>query len=268
MPAKPGKEQYLIGRFLRAYEHGSWSDAALDWLDERQDGAVELVATRHADGVTLAIEHTIVQPHPQEKEDFAKFVRTFPHNIDDPSLEVESGFLYVNVPLGALQRGSDWKAVAQSVLDSIRRDKDSIPEGDSELGCLCGSREFVLKTRLVKDRSSRKGKTIIRRYGDFDLAGTVRTALATKLPKLVRTPAMRRLLMLERDQWQLDPVALAKEVELCRPEFPTMASVDEFWIAETHEDRRIALFEPVLPGRGYAPVYFFVGDKLERSPGY
>lgn len=268
MPSKPGKEHYLIARFLRAYEHGSWTDAELDWLDESQDGAVELVAKRRSDGVTLAIEHTVIQPHPQEKEDFAKFKRTFSADIKDPSLEIPHGFLYVDVPFGALQRGADWTAVAKCVLAAIRLNKDSIPDGRSQLRCAAGGRDFVLQTRLVRDPSSPSGKTIIRRYGEFDLASTVRTALATKLPKLVRTPAMRRLLMLERDQWHVDHTALATEIDVCRPGFPEMASVDEIWIAETHEERRIVLFDPVLPGRGYGPVYTFTGDDLHRYPGY
>ena len=268
MPSKPGKERYLIARFLKAYEHGSWADAELDWLDERQDGAVELVAKRSSDGLTLAIEHTVIQPHPQEKEDFAKFRRTFPADITDPTLEIPHGFLYVDVPFGALQRGTDWSTLAECIYAAIRLNKDSIPDGQSELRCASGGRDFVLKTRLVKDPSSPSGKTIIRRYGDFDLASTVRTALATKLPKLVRTPAVRHLLMLERDQWHVDHTAIAAEIEACRPGFPEIAYVDEIWIAETHEERRIALFDPVLPGRGYAPVYTFTGDDLHRSPGY
>ena len=268
MPSKRGKEHSLIARFLKAYEHGSWTDAELDWLDERQDGAVELVATRRSDRVTLAIEHTVIQPHPQEKEDFAKFKRTFPADITDPSLEIPHCFLYVDVPFGALQRGTDWTAVAECVLAAIRLNKGSLPDGRSELRCASGGRDFVLQTRLVRDPSSRSGKTIIRRYGDFDLASTVRTALATKLPKLVRTTAMRRLLMLERDQWHVDHTALAAEIEACRSGFPAMASVDEIWIAETHEERRVVLFDPVLPGRGYGPVYTFTGDDLHRSPRY
>lgn len=135
MPSKHGKEHYLIARFLKAYEHGSWADAELDWLDERQDGAVELVAKRGSDGVTLAIEHTVIQPHPQEKEDFAKFRRTFPADITDPTLEIPHGFLYVDVPFGALQRGTDWSTLAERILAAIRLNKDSIPDGQSELRC-------------------------------------------------------------------------------------------------------------------------------------
>src|SRR5436190_19906602 len=105
MPAKPGKEHYLITRFLRAYEQGDWADAEFDWVDEHQDGAVELVARRPSDGVTLAIEHTVIQPRPEEKEDFAMFSRSFPADISDPSLEIPHAFLFVDVPFGALQKG-------------------------------------------------------------------------------------------------------------------------------------------------------------------
>jgi hypothetical protein len=268
MPSKTGKEHYLIGRFVRAYERGSWADAEIDWPDEHHDGAVDLVATRSGDGATLAIEHTVVQPHPQEKEDFARFAQVFPTYVADPSLEIPHCFLYVDVPLGALPKGSDWTAIAKSVLSAIRQKKNGLPDGRSELRCTTDGGEIVLQMHLVRDRSIRSGKTVIRRYGQFDMASTVKTALKRKVPKLAGTRAAKRLLMLERDQWHVDHAALAREIEVCRPDFPAMASVDEIWIAETHESRRIVLFDPVLPGRSYAPVYTFVGDELYRAPGY
>ena len=57
MPAKPGKEQPLLKRFISVYEKLTWAEADCDWVDEREDGAVELIA-RRSDGATLAIEHT------------------------------------------------------------------------------------------------------------------------------------------------------------------------------------------------------------------
>ena len=48
----------------------------VDWVDEHENGAVELIA-RKSDGTTLAIEHTLIQPYPLEKEDFARFDRAF-----------------------------------------------------------------------------------------------------------------------------------------------------------------------------------------------
>ena len=74
MPAKPGKEQLLLKRFISAYEEGTWAEADCDWVDEREDGAVELIAKRSKGSSiglstpilssTLAIEHTLIQPYP------------------------------------------------------------------------------------------------------------------------------------------------------------------------------------------------------------
>jgi hypothetical protein len=269
MPAKQGKERSLLTRFLLAYEKGTWADAKLDWVDERLDGAVELVATRQSDGSTLAIEQTVIQPHPREKEDFARFDRAFTAHLGDPSLRLTDSFLYVDIPMDTLQRGEDWPAVAREVCDCIRGKKESIPEGWSELRCVTTTgRELVLQTRRIKDPGAKEYLTIIRRYGDFDLPTTVRTALETKLPKLAGTSAQRRLLMLERDQWHVDHSAIAEQLVAQRLDLPLLASVDEIWIAETHDNRHTVLFDPVLPGKGYAPVYTFNGDELHRSPGY
>ena len=104
------------------------------------------------------------------------------------------------------------------------------------------------------------GLTLIRRYGPFDLSSTIRTALEKKLPKLVATEADKRILMLERDQWHVDPAAIAAELECLRDCFPKLALVDEIWIAETHHNRHFVLFDPVRPDRSYAPVFAFDGD--------
>ena len=257
-------------RFVRAYEQGTWSGASFDWLDERVDGAVELVATRATDGATLAIEHTVIQPHPKEKEDFARFRRSSLGKDDrDPSIEIPQSFLYVNIPIGTLHPGQDWDAVADVVRECIRAHKNSIPEGRSELLCRVNGTVIQLQVQLVRDLRQNSCRTIIRRYGNFDLSATVRTALENKLPKLVATVAQKHLLMLERDQWQLSHESVAAEIEGLRSDFPLLQSVDEIWIAETHDNGAIVLFEPVVHGRRYAPVYTFHGETLlHASRGY
>jgi hypothetical protein len=262
MPAKPGKEQSLLRRFLSVYEGDSWADADCDWLDERLDGAVELVAVRKSDGMTLAIEHTLIQPYPREKEDFARFHAAFLRGEGDPSLIEPGAALYVNVPAGALQPGDDWNATAERVWDCIRRNKHTIPDEWSRLDCpISSGRTLTLQVNRVP-MTDDPGLTLIRRYGDFDLAGTVGTALETKLPKLAATKAQRRMLVLERDQWQVDHGRIAAELDRRRQGCPLLRSVDEIWIAETHEAGRIVLFDHVRPEHKYAPIYTFVGERL------
>ena len=233
MPAKPGKEQLLLERFISAYEKDTWSEAHCDWVDEHEDGAVELIA-RKSDGTTLAIEHTLIQPYPLEKEDFARFDRAFLHGDRDRSLEIPETVLYVNVPGGTLQRGEDWGIVAIAVNDCIRRSKETLPEGYSDLACpIVEGKTITLQIRRQRT-PGHDGRTLIRRYGPFDLSSTIRTALEKKLPKLIATKADKRIVMLERDQWHVDPTAIAAELEYLRGDFPQLGLVDEIWIAETH----------------------------------
>jgi len=60
MPTECRREHTLIELFLSAYEHNSWVHCRRDWLEMKEDGAVEVLATR-SDRKTLAIEHTLIQ---------------------------------------------------------------------------------------------------------------------------------------------------------------------------------------------------------------
>jgi len=262
MPAKAGKERPLLERFISVYECDSWRHAHLDWLDERIDGAVELLASR-GDGSSLAIEHTVIQPHPREKEDFARFRLAFGSADADTTLWVSGKYIYVDIPLGVLERGGDWGQLAGDVLAFIRDQKDRFPDDRSTQECvLSDGRSIALRVNVVVD-SGKECRTLIRRYGDFDLAASVSQALVAKLPKLSRTLASKRILMLERDQWQLSNEAIAAEVKLQRPRFPLLADVHEIWLAETHENGDIVLFVQATGQTPNMAEYCFAGRALQ-----
>jgi hypothetical protein len=262
VPALEGKEHSLLTRFLSVYEGDTWRDAHLDWLEERFDGAVELLATRRSDRTTLAIEHTVIQPYDQEKSDYARFKRAFQRRPHDRTLDLPECILSVDVPAGLLQPRTDWSAIAEAVFRCIRAKSVTLQDGPSVLTCDLGDGTAMrLQAHLVRVPGA-EGSTIVRRYGPFDVTGTVRTALAKKLPKLTATSANRRLLMLERDQWHLSHEDIGLAIEEHRPAFPQLQSVDEVWIAETHENRNLVLFAPVKPDRAYAPVFAFSGNNL------
>jgi hypothetical protein len=90
--------------FLSAYENDAWKNAALDWVEEKQDGAVEVVATR-ADGTTLALEHTLIQPFVGEKFDSERFMKAFARIEKNPALVVPARSLDVIIPVGASSLG-------------------------------------------------------------------------------------------------------------------------------------------------------------------
>src|SRR6266487_41162 len=66
-----------------------------------------------------------------------------------------------------------------------------------------------------------------------DLDSIVEKALRTKVPKLIGTPADKRILLLERDQIGLGDGQVYREVVKLAPQFPDLARVDEIWIANT-----------------------------------
>ena len=61
-------ERPLIQMFLAGYEQGVWKDATLNSVEETQENAVEVIATR-SDGKTLALEHTLIELFVGEKYD-------------------------------------------------------------------------------------------------------------------------------------------------------------------------------------------------------
>ena len=117
MPAKPGRdEQVFIRLFVSAYENFAWVGSKIDPLDEQVDGAVEALVTR-ADGQTLAIEHTLIEPFVGDKRDYAVFERAFLSIEDDESLAVPDTGTIVYVPVGILdgQKPSKQNVIVDSI---------------------------------------------------------------------------------------------------------------------------------------------------------
>jgi hypothetical protein len=227
------REYELIQTFLSAYEDNSWANCTCDWLDKRKDGQPECLAQR-PDGKTLVIEHTLIQPFLEDKEDFARSER-FQRIEADKSLIIPERIIYVDVPAGALQKGYSWDAVVKSVHEWLQANIASFPEGMSQHICpVSGVRkasDLCLQVRVIF--SPGPGVLLIRRYGDTRLGEVVEKALKEKLPKLVRTDADKRILLLERDQFTLNEQSIYDEIEQHRAMFPDLAKVDEIWFAET-----------------------------------
>ena len=241
------REYDLIQVFLSAYEHHSWATATLDWLDQRHDGAPECLATR-ADGKTLAIEHTHIQPFVHDKADFARSKR-FQHIEADPSLIMPGRIIFVYLPVGALPTGSLWEAIITRFHTWLHTNIAVFPEGLSQPRCpISGVQKATDLQLLVRvDRVAEPGgKLLIRRYGDIRLDEVIEKALRTKLPKLARTTADTRMLLLERDPFTLAPLHIYDAIEQQRAVFPDLADVQEIWIVEAPgftTDHQCAYFE-------------------------
>lgn len=239
MPVRSPKERPLLEMLLSEYENGAWRNAAPDWVEERMDGAVEVIATR-SDGQTLAIEHTIVQPFVGEKSDSNAFMQAFGCIEKNPDLLVVERSMTVVIPVGAIPKGYNWKEAGADLLAWLKANHTTVPmQGEasftvpvapsSKLGPL--QLPIVLQTMHMPGYA---GSTVISRGSmPKTLPEIVEEALSRKLPKLVRTVADRRILLVEREQIGLSDMQIIREIERLAPKFPDLKDIHEIWIVET-----------------------------------
>jgi hypothetical protein len=254
MPTLPRHDYELIDLFLSAYEQDSWKGCKKDWLETKQDRAIELLATRSSDNATLAIEHTLIEPFVGEKEDFVQFSPLLEIEKDQ-SLTIPGHAIYVDVPVGALRKKSRPRKLSPNLIvvgvqDWLKANLRSLPLGRSQHTCHIqatdGSVSVVLplKTRVVPLRQG-KARLLVRRWvGDWNCGDCVEKALRNKLPKLVNTKASKRILLLERDNMRLSEDMILEEIKKRKATFPELAKVNEIWLAETlaYETEKIVYF--------------------------
>ncbi len=242
------REDPFIKLFLSAYENGSWANAALvkpDALD-RTNPAVDQIATRKADGKTLAIEHTIIEPFVGEKEDFAFFEAAFLEIEKDESLPIPGRWVQVFVPVGIMQNQPKKiarVAIVESIHRWIRANLRVVQEGASKCRCMIkgipGKPPFDITLNLKVaplQRGSAVGTGIVhvrRQQLDDSLNRVIEKALRKKVTKLANTAVDKRILLLERQHMNLYPESILAEIEQQRSAFPELANVHEIWILET-----------------------------------
>ena len=241
------REDPFIKLFLSAYEDNSWADAEMSKPDaiDRQNPAVDMLATRKADGTTLAVEHTIIEPFVGDKQDFASFGPAFLACEQDHSLLMPGRWLEVFVPVGTLRKQTPVArdAIVRAVHEWIRVNRLTLPDGRGKYQCkvanVPGNRSFEISlnvrvTPLKRGPADEPGVLHVRRQQmDVNLGDVVERSLRKKLPKLANTKSDRRILLLERQHMNLLPEMMLQEIHGRRAVFPELSSVDEMWIIET-----------------------------------
>jgi hypothetical protein len=182
----------LIDLFLSVYDGGTWAGSlsATDRPESRVDRAVEVVATRKSDGLQLAIEHTLIEPFVGDKSDYHGHFKSVQQRLRaDASLRLPGFALFLDLPVGALPRKSDWQSIADEIGAWLRTEHASFTDRIGERPCPClhhPSLELMVQVRKMPlgDRA-RSFPVIVARYGDPHLDESVDKALRNKLSKLV-----------------------------------------------------------------------------------
>lgn len=236
MPTSNRAENALISLFLSAYENDSWRDSIQVPLDEIEDGAPEIHATRRSDGKTLVIEHTLIQPFDAHKQEFAR-LQSIRSIEQDQSLVTPGRSILVYIAAGVLQKGIDWQSVKKAIRDWLASNVRSLKDGDTRHRVKVDSSTEIALLARVHELKNRAG---LLRFGidgshlpDGSLRQVVEKALRTKLKKLLKYSADKRILLLERDEFTLPETAILTEIGRLRPSFPDLNKIDEIWFAET-----------------------------------
>ncbi len=277
MPTTRRSENEIIRLFVSAYENDAWKDATLTFPDEVEDGAIDGYAER-SDGAALAIEHTVVEPFVGDIADQSEMLSLFPLIEHDRSLLVPGICIRLFVPVGAfhLQKPPVREAIVRAVHDWLRINRLLIPMGDSKHTCsvrgILGKPDVDITLTLKVVAVPGQGKLHVRRLQVADTFGNViERMLARKLPKLVKSAAHKRILLLERRHMNLFPERIHQEIEKHRAMFPSLRDVHEIWIAEKipfpHEKEGDVGFELWEGGKLIRSFDFIDGELFERSEG-
>ena len=271
MPIKAEpKERPIIRMLLSACDNGAWQSTDLDWVEEKQDGTVEVIATR-VDGIRLALEHTLIQPFVGEKFDSEVFMRAFGRIEKNAALTVPERLLDVIIPVSAIPKGYDWDEVGQDLLNWLQAHHAAAPrEGEASyvvpVAAKARNGPLALSVTLrTMHLPGMAGSCLIARDKmPGTLEAIVEKALRTKIPKLVATAAEKRLLLLERDQIAFSDSQIYAQIVKIGPSFPDLARIDEIWMANTAilSSERWASFA-LMDGRGLVELLIFENGALK-----
>ena len=269
MPTSKRREDAIIKLFVSAYEDCAWKDSHIVWLDRAKDGAVEALVIR-PDGKTLAIEHTLIESFVGEREDLERS-KIFQDIEGDPALRQVDRIVHIDVPRGALPKGTPWNAIVTCVQRWLQANLAQLREGEGFHDCrIAGSgigSPFTMRLHIkVINSKGSVGGPLIRRWGPTNVDATVKKALTAKLPKLAKTPAAVRILLLERNQFSLSEARIWQEILRTAADFPLLGKIAEIWFAET-------VFYDVSTNpnwRGYLGFNQYAGDeaRLVASMGF
>ena len=228
------REQDLIQAWLECYNSSTGrSFEVTEWPDlvVRDAKSIDAVA-RETGGLTVAIEHTLLQPFTGETEDAARFKKVLGGLHKRSDVAVRDYQDRLSISIGAIPKGVNWEAVG----DVVERWYVSAAPG-FDVGVSAHPIPgvgFDLEIRVVRNRVPGPGKVFAaRQMPDESVHEVVRRALKDKLPKLVSAHADFRILLLEQNVPARGAREVGEAIEALRADFPALVTVSQVWCADT-----------------------------------
>lgn len=225
-------DKELVGKFLKGLNCETGSTFHVDCHPDevnRQSQAVDALAIDN-NGSLLDIEHTLIQPFENEKDETHKLFRRIFVPLEN--LQGVPEFMIVLwFPVGRVPKGADYEEVAKGVRGWVESNKDSLPIGRSRQTITAIPFDLCIMVDKHRDPS---GQIYVGRCSvPQNFTNVVEKALSNKLEKLAGTIADKRILLFEEDNLPHLNSQIEKSLLSLKDSFPRIGEIDEVWQAIT-----------------------------------
>lgn len=227
-------DKQVVRFFLPGYARWSGADfVSVVYPDEqvRDLPAVDAIATERS-GRTVAVEHSILQPFPGQKESLHERLEKVFEPLKQKAVPGRN--IMLTVPSDSVKRGQDWGRVAAEVDAWFERVRASFPYGWS-FHTIPTDCEVHIWAECVSMNGNSGVVSIMysRPKMDSEFVDVVTMALERKGRKLVSASADRGILLFQREWAAYSIPRLSEIISSLTSRFPDIQKVDEIWLADS-----------------------------------
>jgi len=198
---KNQRDKNVIEHWVRLYDRLNGASYTVEsWPDDDSSKKNIDAMCRDLNGRTFAVEHTLIEPFANEKNDAARFARTL-MSLENHARLLQPGYFFMaSQPVGSIPTGTKWSEIPNELLRQLPTKLSTLPDGDSSVDIQAERWELSLRIKKMRLTPGDPGKFLTGRIypGDPGPELIIR-ALEKKIPKLSASRAEKKLLLLEKD---------------------------------------------------------------------
>jgi hypothetical protein len=230
-----GRDKDVIEIWLRLYNWLMSSTYKVEeWPDNDSSKPNIDALCRDSKGLTIAIEHTLVQPFEIEKQDSQRFMATLGALENDATL-LESGLVYHAVQrVDSIPTGIPWSEIKTAMLKRFQSVLPSLDIGSHCISVVVGNWSCDVGINKRQGVAGSAGQFLTSRAWPGDPStDLIIGALKSKIPKLAAASADKKMLLLEKDG-AAGTIEAQLERVLHLPEVGTLLeTIDQIWSVNT-----------------------------------
>jgi len=157
-------DKQIIEHWLRLYNRLTGASYRVTaWPDsDSSKQNVDALCT-NSSGVTLTIEHTLIEPFQNEKADTVRFMQTLAALENDPALCLEGYTCMASQRVGAIPNGVRWTDFLASLKSQLAVAIPKLPEGRSDVFVSIGTSSIKMSVNKMRTQFDEMGQFLTAR---------------------------------------------------------------------------------------------------------